>query len=109
MEQWSLTGGKQSSFAISVFRTRPASSKVIPRTSTKRLELDVGDGIVGRIDSNLKLHDISASWCANETSSHIGISLWHASNISWARVMVENLLMILSSACSSDGRCDLRS
>ena len=32
MEQWSLTGGRLSSFAISVFLTLPAWSRVMPLT-----------------------------------------------------------------------------
>lgn len=58
-------------------------------TTAESLELDLADSVVVGVDTNLKLHNITASGSADETSTDVGVVLLHAANISRLAVVVE--------------------
>ncbi len=70
-----FTGGKHSSFAISVFRTRPASSRVIPRTNSVKYDEDAiaePHPKVLNLTSEIVLLVGSTLICSFITSPHAG-------------------------------------
>jgi len=58
-------------------------------TATKSLELDLTDGVVVGVDTDLKLHNIATSGGADETGTDVGVVLLHATDISGLAVVVE--------------------
>lgn len=64
------------------------------RATSKRLKLDVGNGIVRWINSNLQFHHIATCWGADQSSSYVAIQLGHASNISRTGVVIKDLLVV---------------
>lgn len=58
-------------------------------TTAESLELDLADGVVVGVDTDLKLHDIAASGSADETGTDVGVVLLHAANVSGLVVVVE--------------------
>lgn len=57
--------------------------------ATESLELDIADGVAILIDTDLKLHDISAGGSAYESSSDVDICLGHRADIARIAVVVE--------------------
>lgn len=65
------------------------------RTSaSKSLELDIGDGVIIRVDFDLQLHDISAGRGAHESCADICVILLHGTDIARVVVVVEDFLMV---------------
>lgn len=71
--------------------------------AAKRLELDVADGVVVRVDTDLELHDIAARGGADETSADISVGLGHGADIARAVVVVEQWKKKLASRPCPDG------
>lgn len=58
-------------------------------TAAESLELDLADGVVVGVDTDLKLHNITASGSADETSTDVGVVLLHATDVSGLAVVVK--------------------
>jgi hypothetical protein len=58
-------------------------------SATKRLELDVADGVVVGVDTDLQLHDVAACRGANQASTDISIRLGHGADIARAVVVIK--------------------
>lgn len=64
------------------------------RAAAKSLELDLGDLLCLRVDSDLQLHDIATSRSANEAGADVSIALVHGADISWPRIVIQHLLVV---------------
>lgn len=53
------------------------------------LELDVANGVVVGVDTDLQLHDVAACGCADEAGTDISVGLGHGANIAGTAVVVE--------------------
>lgn len=58
-------------------------------TAAESLELDVADGVVVGVDTDLQLHDVATCWSADESSTNVRIVLWHGADIAGTAVVVE--------------------
>lgn len=63
------------------------------RATSKSLELDVDNLARCLVDLDLKLHDITAGGCADETSADKGIGLVERSDVAGTLVVVNNLII----------------
>jgi hypothetical protein len=70
-------------------------------SAAKGLELDVRDAVGLGVDTDLELHDIAASWCADEAGANIEVLLVHRADIAGAGVVVKDLLVIVALAARS--------
>lgn len=58
-------------------------------TATEGLELDIANGVVVGVDTDLQLHDVAACGRANETGANVSVGLGHGADIARAAVVVE--------------------
>ena len=106
-EQWIFTGGKASSFTISVFLIESASSMVLPFTHSvasedeaiaepqpKVLNLASSMTLVCGIDLDLQLHDVAALGRAHQAGAHIGDRLVHGADVAWIVVVVDYFIAV---------------
>ena len=73
------------------------------RAAAKGLELDIGDAVRLRVDTDLQLHDIAAGRGTDEASADIDVLLVHGANVTRSRVVVEDLFVVRPSGVNGDG------
>ena len=57
--------------------------------ATESLELDVADGVVVGVDTDLQLHDVAACGSADKTGTDVSVGLRHGTDIARLAVVVE--------------------
>lgn len=62
--------------------------------ATKRLELDIRDGVVVGVDLDLQLHHIATRRRTDKAGADVCVVLLHAADIAGVVVMVQHLLVI---------------
>lgn len=66
------------------------------RAAAKSLELDLGDLLCLRVDSDLQLHDIATSRSTNKAGADVSVTLVHGADISRPRIVIQHLLVVRS-------------
>ena len=64
------------------------------RSTAEGLEYSLLNNLSIFGDLDLEFHDISTSWCSNETGAHGSVTFGEGTHVSWIFVMVNHLSVI---------------